>query len=244
VKTRRNPLLCELHAHTTWSDGVLSVRELVDLYGGAGFDVLCVTDHTLRPDDPFLRPGGSRCVDRASFGTYLDELEVEAERALARYGLLVVPGLELTYNDFDPLRAAHALAIGLRSYVPIDQGLDESLRRARGEGAAIVAAHPYRTTEAGPTPARTTQRFSRDWRELDELVDRYELFNRTDIFAWVAERGLPGVATGDFHRPEHFAGWKTLVPCTKSEQALLDYLRSRRPVYLSQLGSAALRPAA
>jgi hypothetical protein len=50
-----DPLLCELHAHTTWSDGVLSVRELADVYGTAGFDVLCVTDHTVRLDDPSPR---------------------------------------------------------------------------------------------------------------------------------------------------------------------------------------------
>ena len=43
-----NPLLCELHAHTTWSDGDLTVRELCDLYGRHGFDVLAVTDHTTR----------------------------------------------------------------------------------------------------------------------------------------------------------------------------------------------------
>jgi len=33
------PLLCELHAHTRWSDGELTVRELVDLHGRGGFDV-------------------------------------------------------------------------------------------------------------------------------------------------------------------------------------------------------------
>jgi len=42
------PLLCELHAHTTWSDGVLTPAELVDLYGRCGFDVLAVTDHVVR----------------------------------------------------------------------------------------------------------------------------------------------------------------------------------------------------
>ena len=47
------PLLCELHAHTTWSDGDLRVAELVDLHGRNGFDVLCVTDHTVRSDDPW-----------------------------------------------------------------------------------------------------------------------------------------------------------------------------------------------
>jgi hypothetical protein len=45
-------LLCELHAHTTWSDGHLTLAELVDLYGGNGFDVLGVADDTVRLDDP------------------------------------------------------------------------------------------------------------------------------------------------------------------------------------------------
>ena len=34
-------LLCDFHVHTTWSDGKLSVAEVVDLYGATGkFDVL------------------------------------------------------------------------------------------------------------------------------------------------------------------------------------------------------------
>jgi histidinol phosphatase-like PHP family hydrolase len=47
MATKLAPLLCELHAHTTWSNGALTVRELCDLHGRAGFDVLAVTDHTL-----------------------------------------------------------------------------------------------------------------------------------------------------------------------------------------------------
>ena len=50
--TTTRPLLCELHAHTTWSDGELGLGELVDLCGRAGLDVLCVSDHVLRSDDP------------------------------------------------------------------------------------------------------------------------------------------------------------------------------------------------
>ena len=51
MATKQNPLLCELHAHTTWSDGALSLRELCDLYGRRGFDVLVVTDHTTRDEN-------------------------------------------------------------------------------------------------------------------------------------------------------------------------------------------------
>ena len=39
-------LLCDFHVHTTWSDGRLSIREVVDLYGQTGrFDVVAITDH-------------------------------------------------------------------------------------------------------------------------------------------------------------------------------------------------------
>jgi histidinol phosphatase-like PHP family hydrolase len=95
---------------------VLTLQELVDLYGRNGFDVLCVTDHFVRSDDRWHQPGWG-LTGAASFDDYLAAVEREARRAWAAYGLLVVPGLELTYDDEDPLRAAHAVAVGLRSFV-------------------------------------------------------------------------------------------------------------------------------
>ena len=45
-------LLCDFHVHTTWSDGRLSLREVVDLYGQTGrFDVIAITDHILMERD-------------------------------------------------------------------------------------------------------------------------------------------------------------------------------------------------
>src|SRR5215472_7146546 len=94
------PLLCEFHAHTTWSDGALSLPELVDLYGRSGFDVLCVTDHVNRSDDPWLPAGAEpRGVRAGSHDAYLAELEREAARARRAYDLLLLPGLELSLND-------------------------------------------------------------------------------------------------------------------------------------------------
>jgi predicted metal-dependent phosphoesterase TrpH len=239
-----SPLLCELHAHTTWSDGELTVPEIVDLYGQRGFDVLCVTDHTVREDDPWKRLDGwnGEGVTIESWPAYLAEIEREAARAYDTYGMLVVPGLELTYNHADPLEAAHAVAVGLRSFVSVDAGITEALETAAQAGAAVIAAHPN-GREPQPPTTRLTQRFAHD-ELLRRRVHRFELFNRTHLFAWVAEEALPGVATGDFHRPEHLGGWKTLVPSRREEAALVRHLRSQRPVYLARLDTAAERLAA
>jgi len=43
----------------------------------------------------------------------------------------------------------------------------------------------------------------------------------------------PVVATGDFHRPEHLASWKTLLPVEQNEQAVVEYLHSTRPAALT-----------
>ena len=219
------PLLCELHAHTTWSDGVLTLRELVDLHGGVGFDVVCVTDHAYRLDDP-----APRGVDGWSWPAYLEDVEREAERARALYDLLLIPGLELTDNADDPDDSAHALALGLRRYVSMDRGIVDAILGARAEGAAIVAAHPYRADEW--TPLRPTRRLARERELFRPIIDRWEVANGAELFPWVAAERLPVVATGNFHRRSQVGSWKTLLPCAKSERAVIMYLRSLGPAYV------------
>jgi predicted metal-dependent phosphoesterase TrpH len=237
------PLLCELHAHTRWSDGELAVAELVDLHGRSGFDVLCITDHVVRSDDPWREEEGLRfsAVEEETFPLYLAEIEREAVRAWRTYGLLVIPGLELTFNDPEPVLAAHAVAVGLRQFVSVDDGIAQAMRSAAEAGAALVAAHPN-GNEPALARGRLTKRFSRDG-GLRGLAHRFELFNRAQLFGWIADAGLPAVASGDFHEPRHLLGWKTLLPSRHDEESVVDYLRSPRPVYLTRL-DAELSPAA
>lgn len=227
MATKSPPLLCELHSHSTWSDGSLTLRELCDLYGRRGFDVLAVTDHA---------PRDNRQIQAGNHGTYLAALEQEAERAARLYDLLVIPGLELTYDDPDPLQAAHVVAVGLREHVSLEEGLEPALATARALGAALIAAHPY-APEQLATATRGTAAFGAR-PELAALVDRFELFNRNTLFPWVAAAGLPAIASGDFHRLEHLATWKTMLPCAKDEAAVVDYLRSSRPAFLVRLDDA------
>ena len=242
MRSRPGPLLCELHAHTTWSDGALTLTELVDLYGHSGFDVLCVTDHVGRSEPRWRHPDW-KLTSAAAFDDYLVAVEGEAQRARSKYGLVVVPGLELTYDDDDPVRAAHAVAVGLRSFVGVDDGLEQALADARAAGAALIAAHPYSPSVA-VTTTRGTARWAAAGLALADLVDRYELVNRRDFFPWVAEAGLAGIATGDFHRLEHLATWKTLLPCVATETAVVAYLRSGLPAYLVDLAEPARLQAA
>jgi predicted metal-dependent phosphoesterase TrpH len=234
----RRPLLCELHAHSTWSDGELGLTELADLYGARGFDVLAVTDHVVRVGDP-----ASRAVDERAFAAYVEAICGVAERALRDHGLLVIPGLELTYSDDDPDAAVHAVAVGLRRYVGVDAGPRAAMAEARAAGAAIIAAHPH-SDEPDPTPGRTTRGVYVDPTHMRELVDRYELVNRHDVFAWVARERLPSVACGDAHLPEHVLTWKTLLPCERTEDAVVAYLRSDAPAHLTRVDAPAAPAAA
>ena len=36
--------LADFHVHTTWSDGKLPMRAVVDLYGSQGFGAIAITD--------------------------------------------------------------------------------------------------------------------------------------------------------------------------------------------------------
>ena len=234
----------------------MSLPELVNLYGRAGFDVLCVTDHVLREDDPWPAANGRTCVTAENFDAYLEEIDRECDRALSRFGLLLVPGLELTYNDLDPDRACHAVAVGLRQLVPMDAGPAAAMEMARdygeivlgrGRGGSIRRAGPETQPEAqtasspvkkGPGSEKSLEQRlweAADWETLGPLVDRVELFNGQQLFGWVANKGLPPVACADLHREDQFPGWTTLVSCEPEADALVSYLRSSRPVFLTRL---------
>lgn len=213
---------------------------MVDLYG----DVLCVTDHAYRGDDPWLAAGvARRGIDTGRFAAYLAEIEREVERAWERYALLVLPGIELSYNDLDPTRSAHVVVIDLREFISLDEGIVAAVDRASAHGVAFIGAHPYDRAD-GTHRARLTLRFAVGSGDLTPQMHRLELFNRSQLFPWVARAGHPGVATGDFHRLEHLDGWKTLIPCERQVEAVVSYLRSSRPVYLARFDISIMRVAA
>src|SRR5215510_4889065 len=99
-------LLCDFHVHTDWSDGRLSLRDVVDLYGKTRrFDVIAITDHILTRRDMLARAGRLMSLGRREFSVteerfegYLADIEREAKRAKRVYDMLVLPGAEITQN--------------------------------------------------------------------------------------------------------------------------------------------------
>jgi hypothetical protein len=234
-------LLCDFHIHTTWSDGALSVGDIVDLYGATRkFDVIAITDHILMKKDLVARAGRIATLGRRAFGVreqdfaaYLEDIRTQAARAWDQYGMLVVAGAEITQNRIGGKgkKNSHIIALDISNYISADQPADEILREIRRQGALSVACHPHH---------RTTRRIEistcylwdhRD--ELSDLVDVWEAANRDDLFSVTSLKHFPYVANSDFHKPKHLYSWKTLLRCEKSWPAVKRALRSNVDVALT-----------
>jgi len=147
-------LLCDFHVHTRWSDGTLTVREVVDLYGSTRkFDVIAITDHILMKRDLLARVGRIATLGRRAFGireelfgAYLADIRAEAKRAFDKYGLLVIPGAEITQNRLNGKKNSHVIALDIQQYISADQRADEILREIRRQDAISIACHPHHRT--------------------------------------------------------------------------------------------------
>lgn len=225
-------LLCDFHVHTRWSDGTLSIREVCDLYGQTGhIDVIAITDHILMARDLLGRAGtvatlGQRrfSVRQEDFAAYLEEIEEEGRRAMARYGLLVIPGAEVTQNHLRAARNSHIIGLGIREWISADQSAEAILTDIRRQGGLSIACHPQH---------RSTRRLEIStchlWDHratLAPLIDVWEAANRDDLFPVTSEAAYPYVANSDFHRPRHLYSWKTLLKADKDWPSIAAALRA------------------
>ena len=228
-------LLADLHIHTTWSDGRLTIPEVVDLFGRSGHDVIAITDHVVNTDT-FLGRVGNRLrlsVTAETFDRYRGEIESEARRARDTYGMLLIAGCELTRNAVTGARSAHALALGLDSFVSANGEVPDMLTRGRDAGAVLVACHP---NEQSDWFANTYYLWNRR-NELFDLIHLWELACRWDLFPPVSRAKLPFIGNSDFHRPHHLYAWKTLIDCEKNANAVLSALRRGAGLGVTRLAS-------
>ena len=225
-------LLCDFHIHTNYSDGKLSVPEVVDFYGRLGFDCICITDHLA---DPRRLIGKlSRLVNMTVGENQLDEyfavIERERRRAWRKYHMIVMTGIEFNKDGLTKKTSAHLLGIGLKA--PIQGALDlpETIAQIHAQGGLAVASHPHiMKSEWG----KNTLYLWENHEKFAPLIDAWEIANRNNIFDCVGMKRLPFLGNSDFHKPKHIYSWKTLLFCEKSEEAIKECVRRNEHVSIT-----------
>jgi hypothetical protein len=216
-------LLCDFHIHTTYSDGVLPLPKVVDLFGQSGHDVIAISDHIVNEDSGLgkvaHRIGNS--LNAESWKRYAEQIAREGERAWRAYGMLVLPGAEMTRNTINRDTSVHVLALGLDDFLCADGDPLEMLAAIRARGAVSVACHPHEMSEWF---ANTWYLWNRRKR-VAPLVDLWEVGCRWELYPVISRESLPHIANSDFHRPEHLYAWKTLLAAEKSREAVIAALK-------------------
>ncbi|CAO0793482.1 unnamed protein product [Mucor circinelloides] len=205
------------HAHSTYSDGKMNVRQLLDWHLANGYNAVMVTDHN-------TIEGG-----------------LAAEKlALAEYNnsIVVIPGMEYTccrihmnFIDINETVAATAP-------VPSDEELQRVINRVHELGGLVIVNHiPWsNTTQGGRQEARLPNHPS-----IEQLiswgVDGFEVVNQEtfDMASYQAttQRNLIQMVGMDIHHPSVGAQvWLTVNAANMSRAAIMEEIRGRRTSFL------------
>lgn len=219
-------MMCDFHIHSTFSDGRLTIPQLVDYYGQRGFGAIAITDH-LCEQNSFLGKT-AKLLDRTltpeNFDNYIDTIKQEFERALRQYKMLVIPGYELTKNSLLNHRSAHMVVLGVEKFLQADQDVKALLTQVRDLGGISIAAHPVNTENFEPqTYFLWSQR-----EELKSYFDAWEVASGPVIFNQVLHSGLPMIASSDLHHPRQISSWKTHIRTERSKEAIFEAIREQK----------------
>jgi predicted metal-dependent phosphoesterase TrpH len=222
--------LADFHMHSNFSDGKLSIPELVDLYGKRGFGAIAITDHLCEEESVIGRAAKvlGNTLTRASFPHYMEILKSEGKRAMERYGMVVIPGFELTKNTVINDRSAHILGLGVTEFLSADADVYDLALKLRSQGALTIAAHPVPTRKF---EKQTYQLWNRR-RELSQVFDAWEVASGPYLFHEVLRSGLPLIANSDLHVKKQMTSWKTLLQCERHPEAILEAIRKQELQFL------------
>lgn len=119
-KVQGNWFKGNVHTHSVASDGTKTPEELVEMYRGAGYHFLSITDHSI----------------------VLDISELEGE------GLLLIPGGEMCVGRSEAGTTYHLVALGVDENLPFndfDHDVDpqDIIDHTNAVGGILIIAHPY-----------------------------------------------------------------------------------------------------
>lgn len=223
--------LIDLHIHSHFSDGKLSIAEIVDLYGKKGFSAIAITDHLADSHSltGFFTHQLNLSLSESRMPEYLDTLAKEAQRAHRLYNMLLIPGVEITLNAWSKNRGAHFVLLGVDRYIDPDQSVVDILGQNRH--LFSIAAHPI----WDETYEFKTQYLWNNRHSLSPYFDAWECATASKFSKEVYLSGFAVVASSDFHRPSKFESWKTQTYLEDlNRENLYHQIRSRQvePVWI------------
>lgn len=224
-------LLCDFHIHTKYSDGSVELKETIDLYGQAGFDVIAITDHVVNGDSTigkFARRFNFS-ITEDNFDHYMDEIEKESERAADKYGMLVLKGVEISKNYISTEESAHLLILDIKEFIPACWSYEKIFLGAKRQGALTVACHPHHMSDH----SRDTLYLWNNRERYDKHIDAWEIANRDDVFNVISLKKYNYIANSDFHKPRHLYSWKTLLNCAKDVESVKNCIKHNKGVAIT-----------
>jgi processive 1,2-diacylglycerol beta-glucosyltransferase len=226
------PLLCDFHIHSNYSDGKLSVHELIDFYGHRQFDCICITDHLADSRRLIGRLGKLTrlTLSPKQLEEYFEVIERERRRAWRKYNMLVMTGIEFNKEGLSKKSSAHLLGIDLTRPIADNLDLPETIAQIHAQGGLAIASHPHiMKSEWG----KNTLYFWENQDLFAPLLDAWEIANRNNMFNPVSAKRLPYVANSDFHKPKHIYSWKTLVSAEKNAEAIKECIRKNERIAIT-----------
>lgn len=223
----RRPLLCDFHIHTTFSDGKMKLKEVIDLYGVNGFDVIAITDHVFDTQCHhslnIIKKGAY--VD--NFDRYFCAIKKVSSYAREKYDLLILPGIEVTNNKV----GFHILGLDIKETTDANLFARDVIEVIHRQEGLAIACHPYykisELQDRQKIEETTLYLWENRGRYLD-LIDAWEIANRDDLFSMVGLSKLPFLANSNLHEKNtYIAGRPRSLP-PKTMNLLKRRLRNKR----------------
>ncbi|KAJ2881160.1 hypothetical protein FB639_002678 [Coemansia asiatica] len=211
-------VLLDAHMHTTYSDGVLTPKQVLEFAMANGYNAVIVTDH--------------QTVDGALAAKAYAEEHLKDK-------ITVITGMEYTCCRI------HMNLIGINESVevtppsPSDEQLKAVIDKVHAMGGLVIVNHiPWSNTTLLPWGvARLPNNPSRE-QLLDWGVDGFEVVNQNTFdlrsYQFVQENAdrLVGLTGSDMHYPGSSYAWTTINARSMSADDILDEIRNRRTSFL------------
>ncbi len=202
--------IADLHIHTIYSyDGTATVPAVLQRARQAGLDLIAITDH--------------------------DEIRgaLLAEQLAPKYGIQVIPGVEITTAEGD------LLALSIRKLIPAGLSFIETIQRVGDEGGYCIAPHPGASGMGMKgLGVRSIFRAARK-PELRRILLGIETYNATSIDrksnwvarAWAKHLDVAQTGSSDAHILEAIGLGATLFPGSTAQDLLAALWMGTTKVY-------------